>query len=297
MGSLVKTFSRVMALVAVLALLAATVAGPAEAATKKKRAVRKKPAAIPMVPRPPDPFEVSFTSSDGVRLVASWRPSPAGAAAPAVLLLHAFSRDRRELAGVAEELAARGFATLSLDLRGHGDSVKKGSATVGLSPSLQTSPNGFPRDVEAACEWLRERAPRVGVVGFSLSGNLAALATASGWADAGVAVSANAERLAPLAGARPTAPRGLLVLASERDPGRAESAQALDGSGLDPKSLLLYPGAAHALDLLRNEPEARTAVLYWLDARLGPVSPPPAPVATAPPAGEADASPAEENGP
>ena len=63
---------RLLALVAAFAFLAATAAGPAEAATKKKRTVRKKPAAIPMVPRPHDPFEVSFTSSDGVRLVASW---------------------------------------------------------------------------------------------------------------------------------------------------------------------------------------------------------------------------------
>lgn len=296
MGTRVTIRSLLTALVAALALLAAAAGGPAEAATKKK-VVRKKPAAIPMVPRPHDPFEVSFSSEDGVRLVASWRPAPSGPSAPAVLLLHAFSRDRRELAGVADELGARGFATLALDLRGHGDSVKKGTAVVGLSPSLQTSPNGFPRDVEAACAWLRARAPRVGVVGFSLSGNLAALATAAGWAEAGVAVSANADRLAPLAGTRPTAPRGLLVLASEKDPGRAESAQSLDTSGLEPKSLLIYPGAAHALDLLRNEPEARTAVLYWLDARLGPAPPPPSPVATVPPAGEGEERPAEENEP
>ncbi len=268
------------ALVAILAILAAA-ALPAEAAKKKKKA-KKKPAPIPEVARPHDPFEVTFPTSDGVRLVATWKPSPAGSAAPAVLLLHAFSRERREVAELSDELAARGFSTLALDLRGHGESVWKGGARIGLSPSLQTSPNGFPRDVEAACAWLRPRASRLGVLGLSLSGNLAALATASGWAEAGVAVSPNADRLEKLAGTRPSTPHGLLVLASEKDPGRTASARALDALGRPPKSVSLYPGAAHALALLQGEPRAKALVFDWLDARLAPVAPPPSPVATIP---------------
>ena len=270
------------ALLVVTALLAVLVTAPADAATKKKR--KKKAAPVAEVPRPHDPYQVTFSSSDGVRLVASWRPGPGGAAAPAILLLHAFSRERRELTELADELADRGFSTLALDLRGHGESTSKGGARVGLSPSLQGSPNGFPRDVEAACAWLRQRASRVGVLGFSVSGNLAALATASGWAEAGVAVSTNADWLESLAGTRPSAPRALLVLAAEADPGRVESARALDAAGREPKSVVLYPGAAHALELLRSEPAAKTAAFDWLDARIGPVARPPDPVATAVPA-------------
>ena len=289
---------KVAALVAVLAILAAA-AVPAEAATKRRKKAKKKPAPIPEVARPHDPFEVTFPTSDGVRLFATWRPSPAGPAAPAVLLLHAFSRERRELAELADELAAKGFSTLALDLRGHGESVKKGGTRIGVSPSLQTSPNAFPRDVEAACSWLRPRSSHIGVLGLSLSGNLAAIATATDWAEAGVAVSPNADRLAPLAGTRPSTPKGLLVLASEKDPGRAESARTLDAAGLEPKAVALYPGTAHALELLRTEAAAKGAAFAWLEARLGPVSPPPAPVtAVAPsdpaPPPEATATPAPE---
>jgi alpha-beta hydrolase superfamily lysophospholipase len=271
-----------LATVAVLAVLAAGASVPAEAATKKKKKSGKKAAPIPEVPRPHDPFEVSFPSSDGVKLVATWKPSAAGSSAPAVLLLHAFSRERRDMAELADELAARGFSTLALDLRGHGESVWKGGARLGTSPSLQTSPNGFPRDVEAACAWLRPRASRLGVLGLSLSGNLAALATATGWANAAAAVSPNADRFEQLAGTRPRSPQGLLVLASEKDPGRADSARALDALGRPPKSVSLYPGAAHALALLQAEPRAKALVFDWLDARLGPVAPPPSPVATIP---------------
>ncbi|MBK8596140.1 MAG: alpha/beta fold hydrolase [Holophagales bacterium] len=265
----------------VLTVLIASVTLPVEAATRKRKST-KKAAPIPEVPRPHDPFAVSFPSSDGVRLVATWKPSPAGPSAPAVLLLHAFSRERREVAFLADELAARGFSTLALDLRGHGESVWKGGVRLGTSPSLQTSPNGFPRDVEAACAWLGPRATRVGVFGLSLSGNLAALATAAGWAEAAVAVSANADRFEKLAGTRPKSPTGLLVLASEKDPGRAGSARLLENLGRAPKSVVLYPGTAHALELLKGEPAAKDAAFAWLEARLGPVTPPPAPVATIP---------------
>ena len=282
----VRIRSPFLAALATFAVLLAVVASPGDAATKKKR-TKKKAAPIPEVPRPHDPFAVSFPASDGVKLVSTWKPSPAGPSAPAVLLLHAFSRERRELGELADELGARGFSTLALDLRGHGESVWKGGVRIGLSPSLQTSPNGFPRDVEAACAWLRPRTSRLGIVGFSLSGNLAALATASGWAEAGVAVSANADRLARLAGTRPSVPHGLLVLASEQDPGRAESARELNAAGRDPKALVLYPGTAHALELLRAEPAAKAATFEWLEARLGPVAPPPAPVATIPAPGPA----------
>ena len=287
--------ARLLASALAALLLASALAETAEAAPKRKRRTSRKAAPIPSVPRPHDPFEVTFPTADGVRLHATWKPSPAGAAAPAVLLVHAFSRERKDLAPLADELAARGFSTLAVDLRGHGESVWKGGARIGLSPSLQTSSSAFPRDVEAACAWLRSRASRVGIVGFSLSGNLAALATASGWADAGVAVSAYADRLPALAGSRPTAPRGLLVLASEADPGRAESARTLDAAGRDPKAVAVFPGAAHALDLLTFEPGAKKAAIEWLEARLAPI--PPFPDATAAPelpeAAPAPAPPAE----
>ena len=134
--------------------------------------------------------------------------------------------------------------------------------------------------MEAACAWLKQRTPRVGVLGLSLSGDLAVLATASGWADAAVSVSANAELLASLAGSRPTIPRATLVLASEGDPGRGGVRPALDRSGRDPKKLLLLPGTAHDLDIFRQRPEAWQTALDWLAERLGAV-PPPAPVAPA----------------
>jgi alpha-beta hydrolase superfamily lysophospholipase len=262
---------RAAALLAAVSLLATPTAG----AARRKRRRTPEPTAVP---RAPDPYRVTITTADGVSLAASWRPVPERPRAPAVLLLHDFSRERRTWDPLAPELTARGLATLAIDLRAHGESVKKnGSPPLRISPRLQSDPNGMPRDVEAACRWLRERAPRVGVLGLSTGGNLAVIATASRWADAGVAVSANIDRLDALAGSRPKKARGMLFLVAEDDPQRAASARAFVAAAEEPKKMLISPGTAHNLALFAEKPEAKAAALDWLDKQLG-ATPLPTPV-------------------
>ena len=253
------------------ALVAAVVfpVSSAHGAGKKKKRTPEPTA----VPRPPDPNRVTIPTPDGVLLAASWRPVPDAPGAPGVLLLHDFSRERRDWDALAPEFAARGFATLAIDLRAHGESTRKNGAPLSISPRQMSDPNGFPRDVEAACRWLKERSPKTGIVGLSLGGNLALLASAQGLAEAAVVVSSNAERLPPLAGGRPTAARGAIFIAAEQAPQRAESARALYAAAAEPKKLLLVPGSAHNLVLFAEHPEAKVAMFDWLGSRLG-VNPP-----------------------
>lgn len=270
-----RPLARAAALLAALALLAPH---GAEGAKKKRR--RSSSRAIPVVPRAPDPFRVTIPTPDGVALAASWRPVPGAPDAPAVLLLHEFSRDRREWDALVPELAQRGLATLALDLRGHGESTRKGGAVVKLTPRLMTDPAGFPRDVEAAGKWLRGRTAKVGAMGLALGANLVVLATASGWADAGVALSATTDRLAPLAGGRPTKPEATLFVASEEDPGRAAAAQELSAKEGEPRKLIVVPGSAHNLALFGEHPRTKEEAYAWLVERLGatPLAPAPTPV-------------------
>lgn len=281
------------ALRAAVSLVAALllVASPAEAAQKKgKRKASRRRAEPTAVPRPPDPTRVTIPTKDGVALAASWRPLPGVEGAPAVLLVHDFSRERREWDALVPDLTDRGFSTLAIDLRAHGESTRRNGQPVPLSPSLLRDPNGFPRDVEAACAWLQIRASRVAVVGLSVGGQLAVLATASGWADAGVAISANLDRLFELAGPRPSAGRNLLVLAAEKDPGREASAQKLLAAATGEKKMTLYPGSAHSFGLFVEHPDALETAIAWLTARLEanplipptPAAPRPEPVVIAP---------------
>lgn len=263
--------ARAAAVTAAAAVFFAAIIPTGASAAAKKRPHRPEPTAAP---RPTDPNRVTIPTSDGISLAGTWRPIPGVPKAPAVLLIHDFSRERREWDVLAHDFLVHGLATLAIDLRGHGESTRKqGGETVRPSPRFLRDPRSFPRDTKAALDWLRERSPAVGAIGLSTGANLAVLATANGWADAAVAVSANVAYLSQLAGPLPYHPRKTLVLASVQDPSREASARELDAEGEGPKKLLLFPGAAHNLYLLTENLEARREALEWLSARLGAVSP------------------------
>ncbi len=105
--------------------------------------------------------DLRLRTSDGLSIAATYRPgrSPAG---PAVLLLHAKGQSRQSMAARAEWLARLGYASLAIDLRGHGES------------DLATRTNGYTEalDAQAAFAWLkaRQKGAPVAVLGISLGG-------------------------------------------------------------------------------------------------------------------------------
>lgn len=115
--------------------------------------------------RPPGQ-DLRIASTDGVTLAATYWPGRT-AHAPAVLLLHGNGASRAMTAANAEWLAGQGYATLTIDFRGHGESTAT-PHSFGLRESA---------DAAAALAWLKRRqsgAP-VAVVGISLGGAAALL--------------------------------------------------------------------------------------------------------------------------
>jgi tetratricopeptide (TPR) repeat protein len=91
------------------------------------------------------PRIVDLKSTDGTMLKASYFAAKPG---PGVLLLHQSNRTRKSWDQLAAQLAAAGINTLTLDLRGFGESGKK------LSDAEQGKRRGWPNDVDAALQYL-----------------------------------------------------------------------------------------------------------------------------------------------
>jgi predicted alpha/beta hydrolase len=118
----------------------------------------------------PAPRVVDLKTTDGVQLTATF--FGAGKSGPGVLLLPQVNRDRRSWDVVAAQLAAAGINTLTLDMRGLGDSG--GTRWEKLTDEeLDKHWRGWPEDVDAALEFLRSQ-PRVNpeMIGVGGSGLL-----------------------------------------------------------------------------------------------------------------------------
>ena len=103
-----------------LAILAAVASGPAPA---QPGAAKSAPASIPA---DVNAQRVPLTTADGVELDGTYFPSPAaGRNAPCLMMVHKYGSDRSKIdwINLAVKLQREGFAVLTFDLRGHGNST------------------------------------------------------------------------------------------------------------------------------------------------------------------------------
>jgi len=111
--------------------------------------------------------EVEFESGSGSKLRGWLIPGRAGAGA--VILMHGFRADRREMLGRATFLNRAGYSVLLFDFQAHGESPGK-QITIGYLES---------RDARASVEFMKRECPgeKIGAIGLSMGGAAAALAS------------------------------------------------------------------------------------------------------------------------
>ena len=196
--------------------------------------------------------------------------APAGGAAAAVCVLHGSGCHKTYFAWrLTAALVRRGLAVLLVDLDGHGDSPR---------------PQRFPQATEpaaAGAAWLRARYGRVGLLGISLGGCIAARAAAAGLAVDAVALLETPPQLQFTEAdrrkeARELARPFMLDLLGETTPrALADSVVELVRAQTTPRI------AAHistweliaALDLLGSLPKIRTPLLLVYGGRDAIVKP------------------------
>lgn len=149
-----QTWRRLFALVligAVLFFVAAWMLGSRQAAPVNQ------PVAAAQLPA----VDVALRAADGSTVAGTYWPGRV-ANAPAVLLLHGNDASREAMRPAAEWLAGEGYAVLTIDFRGHGESAAV-DRSFGWFEAL---------DARAAFTWLKARqgGAKVAIVGSSLGG-------------------------------------------------------------------------------------------------------------------------------
>jgi pimeloyl-ACP methyl ester carboxylesterase len=140
----------------------------------------------------PDAEEISVTTKDGVAIRATYLGVTSGKDAPAVILLHMFKGNRRDMMPLGLSLQEKGFAVVIPDLRGHGDSTTVSVDGVDRKFEATTMPaiqfKNMPLDLEAIKKFLVEQnnkaalnIERLGIVAAEMSVPVAAMWAYQDW--------------------------------------------------------------------------------------------------------------------
>ena len=175
-----------------------------------------------------EPGALSLETFDLVELWGSFE-SPEGIPAPipAALLLHGYCETRSVWNDLKERLLLEGWAVMTLDLRGHGQSRLRNREELSAAEIWRTDSRQFPLDVEPALDWLKSQprldSNRIAVIGSDIGANLA-LVAAGRFPEVGSAVAINPvldEALAMAGTAREFSPRMAHLIVPDRETGQA----------------------------------------------------------------------------
>lgn len=229
-----------LALVVFLALLLAACGGGEEAPVSPDGS----PVASPTLSTPVAiGAPVSFVTEDKVTI----RGRLFGVGETAVVFTHMFPNDQQAWWDFAGEVGAQGYAALTFDFRGYGETGGRKDV-----PHID-------RDLIAAVRYLRERGyERVVLVGASMGGTAALKVAARDEFEglvAGVAAISAPESFRGLVARDDVSDIEvpILFVASEDDGSAVESLESLYERALGPKERRAYPGDAHGTELLEGE--------------------------------------------
>ncbi len=252
-----------------------TTAGQAQAPVQQGESYPAPPGGMPPAAPPPaypapgttggQPAQtpVTFTTADGISLVGTYF-EPAQGNAPGVILVHMVAGQRADWDSLAAALQDRGFAILTFDLRGHGES--------GGSQEWDKMSD----DVAVAYQFLSGQPSvdrtRVGLVGASIGANLALNSAAvEPGVKALVLLSPGLDYrgVQTEASMQPYGNRPILFVASKTDAYAAQTVATLSGLAQGKAKTQLYDNAGHGTQMLGGADGLEDLIANWLRDALG----------------------------
>ncbi len=162
-----------------------------------------------------------------------------------------------------------GYITLAYDIRGHGASG--GS----FSNADFDNPDTSPRDMEAAIAFIGNQpdadAERIGIIGSSVGGNLACVASQNRWAKSAINISGKTSAVRNLAAEPNLDLHSMFHISSSGDGGgqRAIWANELFGFTTSSRQVEVVSGSsAHGVAVIQADPTLVDRILDWLAATL-----------------------------
>lgn len=217
--------------------------------------------------------KITFRTKDGV-LIAGNYFKPQKEHSPVFLLLHMMPAAKESWNTFALCLAARGFACLAIDLRGHGESIDKNGKRIDYKEFRDADHRDSMNDIESAKEFLAGQKDvdisRFAIAGASIGANLA-LWQASMDKDVRLLVLLSAGlnyRGIQAPELAPKYPGPVYILASEGDTYAAESSRQLYGIFTGDKRLNIINDKLHGTAMFDAMPELIDELLEWITARM-----------------------------
>ncbi len=217
---------------------------------------------------------INLTTEDNVNLVGTYYAPPNGDS-PAVLLVHGMNRNRLDWEGFARLLQANGYGVLTIDLRGHGDSMKQGDWLMRWVSFSDEDFRNMLMDISSGIQFLRSRAEidpyKIGIVGTALGANLALNYASQNRRIAAVVLISpglNYRGVSSVGAIISYGMRPILLIASEEDVYSAFSANELYSLAQGIKELKFYQNVGHGNRLLWNEEGAWGMIMEWLKSHL-----------------------------
>lgn len=218
---------------------------------------------------------ITYVTNDGVTIVGNWVTSPTTIGA--AILLHQYPSTRQSWGDIQRILATRGIASLAIDLRGHGESIK---GPDGIQLDYQVFKNeehaSSIHDVRGAYEWIQTRGierDRIVAVGASIGANLAlnflseephmpaAAAISPGEEYHGVNTFENAEYISPH--------QSVWIVSSSDDEKSYIASEQLDKMIVSEQKVFeRLKEAGHGMDVFTKNPKLMEQMADWLRDRI-----------------------------
>jgi len=221
--------------------------------------------------------DLELTTVDGFTIAATFAQGDGEGDRPAVLLVHMLAKDRHTFDELQVKLAEKGISSLSIDLRGHGDSTADG--TLNYANFSLDEWRAVSNDLKAGLEFFRTTDNiddrLTAIVGASIGANLAAILTADELTEnprvapkALVLLSPgrNYKEFSPLERGRELRTIPVLIVSSPGDTGSYATSQAL--SQASKGELKEFEGDGHGTDLFESHPELLDEIAVWLYNRV-----------------------------